>query len=251
MRLQGRVALVIGGASGLGRASAECCAKDGAKVVIADVNEAGGAAVVEGVRAGGGQALFVRTDAGDEAQVKAAIAATVAEFGKLDILINSAGAGRPATADGWHFAIDHFLKGPYYACRHALPEMEKNGGGVIINVASLAGVTGVPVERIEDSGYSCAKHGVIGLTRTLALAYAKKNIRVNAICPGYIKTGLTQSLYEGADGGQSLISEKLRIPMDRWGEAHEIGTVAAFLASDDASFITGQPIIVDGGFMAR
>jgi NAD(P)-dependent dehydrogenase (short-subunit alcohol dehydrogenase family) len=112
-------------------------------------------------------------------------------------------------------------------------------------------VTGAPVKQIEDSGYACAKHGVIGLTRTLALAYAKKNIRVNAICPGYIRSALTQSLQDSEDGGMSLIRDQLRVPMDRWGEADEIGKVAAFLASDDASFITGQPIIVDGGFMAR
>jgi len=251
MKLQGKVALVIGAASGLGRASAECCAADGAKVVVADVSVEGGEAVAKGIRDRGGQAVFVRTDAADEASVKAAVEATVREFGKLDVLVNSAGAGRPPGVDAWHFAIDLFLKGPYYACRHALPEMEKAGGGVIINVSSLSGVTGAPVARIEESGYACAKHGVIGLTRTLALAYAKKNIRVNAICPGYIRSGLTQSLQDGEDGGMSLIRDKLRVPMDRWGEADEIGKVAAFLASDDASFITGQPIIVDGGFMAR
>jgi NAD(P)-dependent dehydrogenase (short-subunit alcohol dehydrogenase family) len=175
----------------------------------------------------------------------------VKAFGRLDILVNSAGAGRPVTPEGWHFAIDLYLKGPYYACRHALPELEKAGGGSIINVGSLSSVTGAPVDRIEATGYVCAKHGVLGLTRTLALAYAKKNIRVNCICPGYIKTGLTQKLLDADDGGQTLISETLRVPMDRWGEPHEIGKVAAFLASDDASFITGQPIIVDGGFMAR
>jgi NAD(P)-dependent dehydrogenase (short-subunit alcohol dehydrogenase family) len=112
-------------------------------------------------------------------------------------------------------------------------------------------VTGSVSRTVDETGYPCAKHGVIGLTRTLALAYAKKKIRVNAICPGYIKTGMTEQLYQAADGGRALISETLRVPMDRWGEPHEIGKVVAFLASDDASYITGQPIIVDGGFMAR
>ena len=248
MKLQGRAALVIGAASGLGRACAEALAQDGAQVMVADVNEASGAKVVEGIRAAGGQAAFFRTDATSEENVKAAVDATVKAFGKLDTLVNSAGL---AGAAEWHFAIDLYLKGPYYACRHALPEMEKAGGGAIINIASIAGVTGGIQKTVEQTGYPCGKHGVIGLTRTLALAYAKQNIRVNAVCPGYIKTGMTEAAYDVADGGQSLISETLRVPMDRWGEPHEIGKVVAFLASDDASFITGQPIIVDGGFMAR
>jgi len=248
MKLQGRAALVIGAASGLGRACAEALAQDGAQVMVADVNEASGAKVVEGIRAAGGQAAFFRTDATSEENVKAAVDATVKAFGKLNTLVNSAGL---AGAAEWHFAIDLYLKGPYYACRHALPEMEKAGGGAIINIASIAGVTGGIQKTVEQTGYPCGKHGVIGLTRTLALAYAKQNIRVNAVCPGYIKTGMTEAAYDVADGGQSLISETLRVPMDRWGEPHEIGKVVAFLASDDASFITGQPIIVDGGFMAR
>jgi len=216
--------------------------------MVADVNEASGAKVVEGIRAAGGQAAFFRTDATSEENVKAAVDATVKAFGKLDTLVNSAGL---AGAAEWHFAIDLYLKGPYYACRHALPEMEKAGGGAIINIASIAGVTGGIQKTVEQTGYPCGKHGVIGLTRTLALAYAKQNIRVNAVCPGYIKTGMTEAAYDVADGGRALISETLRVPMDRWGEPHEIGKVVAFLASDDASFITGQPIIVDGGFMAR
>ena len=251
MKLQGRSALVIGAASGLGRASAQACGAEGAKVMVADVNEAGGAETVELIRKAGGEAQFVRCDVTDEAAVKAAVDATVKAFGKLDILVNSAGY---LDADGpreWHHTIDLYLKGPYYACRHALPEIEKAGGGSIVNIASISGVTGGVSRNIEETGYPCSKHGVVGLTRTLALAYAKKNIRVNAVCPGYIKTAGTKDLYGAPDGGKALISEGLRVPMDRWGEPHEIGKVVAFLASEDASFITGQPIIVDGGFMAR
>jgi NAD(P)-dependent dehydrogenase (short-subunit alcohol dehydrogenase family) len=248
MKLAGRAALVIGAASGLGRASAEALADDGAKVMIADISEESGAKVAEGIRARGGEAAFFRTDATDEANVKAAVEATVSQFGKLDILVNSAGLAGSAE---WHFAIDLYLKGPYYACRHGLDAMEKNGGGAIINISSIAGITGGIQKTVDATGYPCGKHGVIGLTRTLALAYAKKNIRVNAVCPGYIKTGMTENAYGADDGGKALISETLRVPMDRWGEPHEIGKVVAFLASDDASFITGQPIIVDGGFMAR
>jgi NAD(P)-dependent dehydrogenase (short-subunit alcohol dehydrogenase family) len=251
MKLQGRSALVIGGAAGLGRAAAEACAQDGAQVMVADVDETGGAAVVAALRALGGEAQFVRCDVTDEASTKTAVDATVQAFGKLDILVNSAGFRNDEAPGDWHSVIDLHLKGPYYACRHALPEMEKAGGGAIINIASISGVTGGVATKADETAYSCSKHAVIGLTRTLALTYAKKNIRVNAVCPGYIRTAGTRRLHEAPDGGRKMISETLRVPMNRWGEPHEIGKVVAFLASDDASFITGQPIIVDGGFMAR
>lgn len=249
MKLQDRVALVVGGASGLGRASAEACAAEGATIMVADINRAGAEEVAAKLRTVGGAASWVATDLTDEEAVEHAVRATVQEFGRLDILITSAGA-EPSRHE-WHYAIDLYLKGPYYACRHALPEMERAGGGSIVNIASIAGVTGSLGTTVEATGYPSAKHGVIGLTRTIALAYAKSNIRANAICPGYIRTAQTRGLYETDDGGRSVVSETLRVPLDRWGEPHEIGRVAAFLASDDASYITGQPIIVDGGIMAR
>ena len=250
MKLDGRSALVFGGASGIGRACAEACAEEGAKVVVADVNEAGAREVVAGIEANGGSALFVATDITDEDAVARAVGATVEQYGSLDIMVTSAGAGTEAS--NWHASIDLYLKGPYYACKHGVGQMEEQGGGVIINISSLAGVTGSgSTTTVQSTGYPCAKHGVVGLTRSIALAYAKKNIRVNAICPGFIRTELTKPLFEDEDASRTLISEKLQVPMDRWGEPHEIGKVAAFLASDDASFITGQPIIVDGGFMAR
>jgi NAD(P)-dependent dehydrogenase (short-subunit alcohol dehydrogenase family) len=250
VKLDGRTALVFGGASGIGRACAEACAAEGARVVVADVNEAGGNAVVAGIGAAGGKAAFTTCDITDEDAVARAVGATVEQFGSLDILVTSAGAGTEAS--NWHFAVDLYLKGPYYACKHALEQMEAQGGGVIINVASVAGVTGsFMAGSVQGSGYPSAKHGVVGLTRTIALVYAKKNIRANAICPGYIRTELTRGLHEDEEMSRRLISETLQVPMDRWGEPHEIGKVAAFLASDDASYITGQPIIVDGGIMAR
>jgi NAD(P)-dependent dehydrogenase (short-subunit alcohol dehydrogenase family) len=217
MKLQDRVTLVIGGASGIGRATAEVCAAEGARVMIADVNEGGAKAVAAGIGAQGGSVAVVTCDITAEDSVRGAVDATVSEF----------------------------------ACKYSLERMERDGGGAIVNISSLAGVTGSIAGSIDETGYPCAKHGVIGLTRTLALAYAQKNIRVNAVCPGYIRTALTRPLYETEDGGRSLITEQLRVPMGRWGEATEIATVAAFLLSDEASYITGQPIIVDGGFMAR
>jgi NAD(P)-dependent dehydrogenase (short-subunit alcohol dehydrogenase family) len=248
MKLENRVALVFGGASGIGRACAEACADEGAKIMIADVNEAGADEVIEGFEPDRGTGAFVATDITDERAVAQAVRSTVDRFGSVDVLITSAGAG----SSNWHQAIDLYLKGPYFACKHALVAMEDQGGGVIVNISSLAGVTGSgSAKDVQSTGYPCAKHGVIGLTRTIALAYAKKNIRANAICPGFIRTELTRPLYTDDAASHMLISETLQVPMDRWGEPHEIGKVAAFLASDDASFITGQPIIVDGGFMAR
>jgi NAD(P)-dependent dehydrogenase (short-subunit alcohol dehydrogenase family) len=251
MKLAGRVALIIGGSSGLGRASAEALAEEGATIVIGDVNQARSEAVIESVRAAGGKGAFIHTDAMNEELVKAAVDYCVDEFGSLDILVNSAGA--PTTPDdaGWHFQIDMYLKGPYYACRAALPIMERQGSGAIINIGSLSSVTGSLASKIEGTGYPAAKHAIMGITKTLAIAYGKHNIRVNTVCPGYIKTELTRPLYEAEDGGEKLINETLRVPMRRWGEPHEIGKAVAFLASDDASFITGQSLIVDGGFMAR
>jgi NAD(P)-dependent dehydrogenase (short-subunit alcohol dehydrogenase family) len=245
------VALVIGGSSGLGRASAEACAADGATVVIADINQPRSEELLEKIRAAGGKGAFIFTDAMNEELVKAAVAFTVEEFGSLDILVNSAGAPSAADDAGWHFQIDMYLKGPYYACRAALPVMEKQGGGSIINIGSLSSVTGSLAKNIEGTGYPAAKHAIMGITKTLAIANGPKNIRVNTVCPGYIKTELTRVLYEAEDGGEKLINETLKVPMRRWGEPHEIGKAVAFLASDDASFITGQSLIVDGGFMAR
>jgi NAD(P)-dependent dehydrogenase (short-subunit alcohol dehydrogenase family) len=251
VKLSGKTALVIGGSAGLGRASAEACAAEGASVMIADINQPASEAALAAIRAAGGTGGFVLTDGADDDAVKAAVEATVAQFGGLDILVNSIGGGRLTGDAGWHQAIDMFLKSTYYACKHAIPEMEKRGGGSVINIASIAGVTGSVATDVMTTGYASAKHGVVGLTRTLALTYAKKNIRVNVICPGYFKTEMTARIHDSDDGGLSYINDNLRVPMGRWGDPREIGTVAAFLASDDSSFITGQPIIVDGGFMAR
>jgi NAD(P)-dependent dehydrogenase (short-subunit alcohol dehydrogenase family) len=252
-RLDDKVVLVIGGASGIGLASAELCAELGAEVMVADVDgEAAksGAVAIEGR---GGVAAASVVDARDEGSVAGAISSTVERFGRLHVLVNSAGAldlgGGPGQA--WHDAIDFYLKGTYYACLHAVDEIARAGGGSIVNVASIAGVTGGVGRDVAGSGYATAKHGVIGLTRTMALTFAKQGIRVNAVCPGYVRTALTSRLYADPEASRRLISEELRVPMDRWGEPREIGAVIAFLASDAASYITGQPIVVDGGFLAR
>lgn len=249
MKLTGKAVLVIGGGSGIGRACAVACAGQGAAVMVSDINETSASETAKAIDARGGQAAAVAVNVTDEPSVAAAVQATVRAFGSLDVLITSAG-GRPGD-DQWRHMVELYLVGTYYACKYALAEMERAGRGAIVNIASVAGLRGSVIGGIEATGYPAAKHGVVGMTKTLALAHAGQGIRVNAVCPGYVRTGLTQPMYATDDGGASLINERLRIPMGRWGEPDEIGKVAVFLASDDASFITGQAIAVDGGMTAR
>jgi NAD(P)-dependent dehydrogenase (short-subunit alcohol dehydrogenase family) len=244
-----RVAIVFGGSSGIGRACAEALAADGAAVLIADPNELGAAETVAKVTATGGSADFVHADITDESSVHDAIAAAVARFGTLSIAVTSAGAN--ATGDDmWHRSIDMFLKGPYYVSRHALPELERHGGGSIVHIGSLSSVRGALNGGVDKTGYPAAKHGLLGMSKSLALAYGDKNIRVNVVCPGYIKTSLTKHFHERADS-ETFVKEQLRVPLGRWGEPDDIGKVVAFLASDGASYISGQAIVVDGGMTAR
>ena len=146
--------------------------------------------------------------------------------------------------------VDMFQTGPYYASRQALPAIVESGNGSVIHVASIAGIRGMAAGDVDATAYPTSKHGVIGLTKTLALQYGPKGVRVNAICPGYIHTQLNQHLYD-ADTDGSFVRDTLRVPLERWGRPEEIGTVASFLASDDASFISGQAIVADGGMTAR
>jgi NAD(P)-dependent dehydrogenase (short-subunit alcohol dehydrogenase family) len=249
VKLDGRVGLVFGGSSGIGRACAVALAEEGAAIVVASPHEEDGREVVDAIARTGGSASYLATDITDEGSVERAVHGAVGEFGRLDTVITSAGAHLHGE-DAWHAGIDLFLKGPYYASRHALPELERNGGGALIHIASIAAIRGTRAGHVDRSAYAVAKHGVLGLTRTLALAYGDRNIRVNAICPGYIRTPLTRALHESADRDR-FVREELRVPLGRWGEPEEIGKVAAFLASDDASYISGQAIVVDGGMTAR
>jgi NAD(P)-dependent dehydrogenase (short-subunit alcohol dehydrogenase family) len=254
MRLTGRVALVIGASSGIGRACAHALAADGAAVVIADVDDAGGQQTAADVTAAGGAAAFVHTTIMEEPSVADSVHFAVGTYGGLNILVTSV-AGRPpdelrGTPEGWKYAVDLFQTGPYYASRQALPAIIESGHGSVIHVASIAGIRGSLIGDVDATAYPTAKHGVIGLTKTLALHYGPKGVRVNAICPGYIKTQVTKPIYE-ADTDGSYVRDKLRVPLERWGEPEEIGTVATFLASDDASFISGQVIVADGGMTAR
>jgi NAD(P)-dependent dehydrogenase (short-subunit alcohol dehydrogenase family) len=254
VRLAGRVALVIGGSSGIGRACVSALATDGAAVVVADVDDAGGEQAVADVTAGGGRATFVHTTIMEEESIAASVRAAVDAFGGLNILVTSV-AGRPPAdiagpAEAWKYMVDMFQTGPYYASRQALPVIVDSGDGSVIHVASIAGIRGSVLGDVDRSAYPTAKHGVLGLTKTLALHYGPLGVRVNAICPGYVKTKANQHLHE-ADTDGSYVRDTLRVPLERWGQPEEIGTVAAFLASDDASYISGQAIVVDGGMTAR
>jgi NAD(P)-dependent dehydrogenase (short-subunit alcohol dehydrogenase family) len=254
MRLTGRVALVIGGASGIGRACAEALAADGAAVVVADVDDARGEQAVADAIAAGGKAAFIHATIMEEESVAAAVRCAVDTFGGLNILVTSV-AGRPPEdlgggPDRWKYMVDMFQTGPYYASRHALPAIVENGHGSVIHIASIAGIRGSLIGDVDTTAYPTAKHGVVGLTKSLALHYGPKGVRVNAICPGYVKTQLNKQLHE-ADTDGAYVRDTLRVPLQRWGRPEEIGTVASFLASDDASFISGQVIVADGGMTAR
>ena len=253
MRLTGRVALVIGGSAGIGRACVVALAAEGASVVVADVDDAGGEQAVADVTAAGGKAAFVHTTIMEEESVADAVRFAVDTFGGLNILVTSV-AGRPPAGvrgpDAWKYMVDMFQTGPYYASRQALPAIVESGNGSVIHIASIAGIRGMPNSAVDATAYPTAKHGVVGLTKTLALHYGPKGVRVNAICPGYIRTQLNQHLHD-ADTDGTYVRDTLRVPLERWGRPEEIGTVAAFLASDDASFISGQAIVADGGMTAR
>jgi NAD(P)-dependent dehydrogenase (short-subunit alcohol dehydrogenase family) len=253
MRLTGRVALVIGGSSGIGRACVHALAADGASVVVADVDDAGGEQTVADVTAAGGTAAFVHTTIMEEQSVADSVRFAVDTFGGLGILVTSV-AGRPPAGvqapEAWKYMVDMFQTGPYYASRQALPAIVESGHGSVIHIASIAGIRGSLIGDVDATAYPTAKHGVVGLTKTLALHYGPKGVRVNAICPGYVLTQANQHIYD-ADTDGTFARDTLRVPLERWGRPEEIGTVASFLASDDASFISGQVIVADGGMTAR
>ena len=241
MKLEGKTALITGAGKGIGRAIALRFAGEGAGVVIAEIDEAAGRAVAEEITSAGGKALFVKTDVTQEQQVKAAIDRAADSFGRLDVLVNNAGIGR----GDWHAVIDINLNGVYYGCRHGAEAMAAAGGGVIINLSSIFGLVGGGI-GIEP--YVATKHAVLGLTREFALAYAGRNVRVNCINPGFIETEMIREATESPELRQLLEGQT---PMGRLGRPEEVASAALFLASDDSSFMTGAPLVIDGGWTAR
>ena len=247
----GKVALVTGGGSGLGRATAIAFAAAGAKVAVDDIADDNGRATVKTIQEAGGEAIYIHADVTDESAVKAMVTATVDRFGRLDFAFNSAGISGSATPDEfWDSAIfnETFAincHGTFYCMKHEVAQMLKQGtGGAIVNVSSVAGLSGT-----GHPSYNGSKHAVIGLTKTVAIAHATQGIRVNAICPGAIDTPMVQQVTERNPANAKLIA-KLH-PMQRIGQPQEIADAVLFLCSSRASFITGHPMAVDGGTLAR
>ncbi len=240
MKLQDKVALITGAGSGIGRAIALEFAREGAKVLVADLDEAAGRAVADELGAAGGQASFQRCDVTNEDEVRATVQATVDAFGGLDIMVNNAGVA----SEDWDTTLAVNLSGVYYGCKHAAESMAARGGGVIINLASILGLVGIG----GADPYVATKHGVVGLTRNFAIAFAGRGVRVNCINPGFIETPMTRSFTDTQAIRQQIEGQT---PMGRWGRPEEVAKAALFLASDDSSYMTGAPLIVDGGWTAR
>jgi NAD(P)-dependent dehydrogenase (short-subunit alcohol dehydrogenase family) len=249
-KLDGRVAIVTGAASGIGRATALLFASEGAKLVAADWDETKGRRVAEEILERGGDAIFVRADVSSPDDVKRMVDKAVEVYGQLDVIFNNAGVeGEQAptadcTLENWDRVIGINLKGVFLGMKYAIPEMLKNGGGAIINNASVAGIVGFQ----GLPAYCASKGGVIQLTKTAALEYAKQGIRVNAICPGVIATPMVERFISGNEEAQKTF-EALE-PVGRFGRPEEVAQLALFLASGDSSFCTGAPFIVDGGLVA-
>ena len=256
MRLENKVALITGGGSGIGRACAEMFAREGARVAVSDISLERAQATTQFVTSLGGDAIAISGDVslGDDAQNM--VSATVEKFGKLDVLVNSAGvSARNAMPKGsspeevWDKVIDVNLKGTYMVSWHAMPEMAKSGGGSIINLSSIMGLVGYPVGMGGGfNPYNPSKGGVLQFTRNLAIDSASKNVRVNCICPGYVETDLTSALTKAAEALSRL--ETLH-PIGRLGQPEEIAYAALYLASDESGFVTGTPLVVDGGYTAQ
>ena len=246
MRLQGRITAVTGGALGIGRATGCLFAAEGATVAVGDIEVAGAEAVAREISERGGRALAVGVDVGDAGQVQAFVDRVVAEFGRLDVMFANAGIAHSAPfldhpEAQWHRVLRVNLTGVFLCCQIAARQMVQQGGGRIITTASINGFRGV--ENL--AGYNVAKAGVIELTRTMAVELAQHHVTVNAIAPAQIDTRLTRSLPEEARRRRVE-----RIPMGRFGEADEVARAALFLASDDASYVTGHTLAVDGGYLA-
>jgi NAD(P)-dependent dehydrogenase (short-subunit alcohol dehydrogenase family) len=251
-RLARKVAIITGAASGIGRATALLFAKEGANVVVADINDQGGRLTVEEIKSCEGEAIFVHTDVTKMADAKGMVLKTLETFARVDVLFNNAGTGwgrniLETKEEDWDEVLDLNLKSMYMCSKHAIPAMIKSGGGSIVNMGSIGGLTGVP-----GAAFASSKGGVVNLTRSMAAVHAKQRIRVNCICPGVIRTPMTerwvsQILADPARARMFLA----QYPMGRIGKPEEVAHAVLFLASDEASFITGIILPIDGGYTAH
>lgn len=245
--LGGKVALVTGASGGIGRAAALAFARSGASVLVSDVNDEGGEETVALIAAAGGTSAYQRCDVSDGAQVKAMVAAAVARFDRLDYAFNNAGinvlGADEYEDDNWARSIAINLTGVMLCMREESAVMLAQGAGAIVNTASINGLVGNP----SQPGYTASKHGVVGLTRHAALRWAKAGIRVNAVCPGVIETPMTAPLIASPEIKKVIDA---MTPMGRMGKAEEIAEAVVWLCSDAASFVTGHPMVIDGGAIA-
>jgi NAD(P)-dependent dehydrogenase (short-subunit alcohol dehydrogenase family) len=250
-RLEGKVALITGAGSGIGRVAATLFADEGARVVVADIMADQAAQAAQEIVAAGGSALGVAVDVADETQVNDMVGAAVDTYGSLDILFNNAGifpdddgGVLDTPPETWQRVMDVNLRGVWLGCRAAVPAMLASGGGSIVNVASFVALMGAATAQIA---YTASKGGVLAMTRELAVEYARRGIRANSICPGPIETPLLAELLADPARRQRRL---VHIPIGRFGRPEEIARAALFLASDDASFVTGSALVVDGGITA-
>ena len=251
MRLEGKVALITGGASGMGMVASKLFASEGARVVLTDVNDEAAEATARSISDDGGDAIHVHADVSNEDDAKAMVAKTVDTFGRLDVLYNNAGVMLPEdgsvhTTDEaiWDLTLGVNVKGVAFGCKYGIPAMLQHDGGSIINVASFVAWVGAATSQ---TAYTSSKGAVLAMTREIAVEYARRGIRCNALCPGPIETPLLMQLLSDEEKRQRRL---VHIPMGRLGRAEELAKAALFLASDDASFMTGASLIVDGGLTA-
>ena len=251
MRLAERVALITGAGSGIGYQTAILFAREGAAIVAVDINEAGGTATVSEIEASGGAAIFVRADVSRAADCEAMVAAAETTYGRLDILFNNAGISHAEDDDAvqtseavWDLTMRVNVKGVFLGCKYGIPALRRAGGGSIINTASFVATLGAATPQLA---YTASKGAVLALSRELAVVHARENIRVNALCPGPLRTELLMKYLDTEEKRQRRL---VHIPLGRFGEAAEIAQAALYLASAESSFITGANFLVDGGITA-
>ncbi len=251
MRLFNKVALITGGGSGIGRETALLFAREGASVLVADINDNAGRETVQMIQAEGGQAGYANADVSVAADCEAMVRSAEEQFGKLNVLFNNAGIMHSRDDDAinteedvWDLTMAINLKGVYLGCKYGIPALRRAGGGSIINTASFVALLGAATAQLA---YTASKGGVLALTRELAIVHARENIRVNALCPGPLRTELLMKFLDTDAKKQRRL---VHVPMGRFGEAKEMAYAALYLASDESSFVTGSEFVVDGGITA-
>jgi NAD(P)-dependent dehydrogenase (short-subunit alcohol dehydrogenase family) len=251
MRLEGKTALITGAGSGIGKASALLFAAEGAAVVVVDIEDTGGCETVAAIERAGGRAVYVHADVANAADSARMIAAAEKAFGRLDVLFNNAGIMHSRDDDAvstdesiWDLTMNVNAKGVFFGCKYGIPALRRAGGGSIINTASFVAVLGAATPQVA---YTASKGAVLAMTRELAVVHARETIRINALCPGPLRTELLMKFLDTDAKKQRRL---VHIPMGRFGTAREIASAALFLASDESSFMTGTEFMVDGGISA-